>query len=211
MSRRRALLLIPAAAVVFALGWGGADLLIGDGGAPGPGGRKRPWATPLERPGLRNFFRVSPELYRGAQPEAAGIRELEKLGVKTIVNLRLVHSDRDEIAESGVTGLNYEHITMSAWHAEDKEIVRFLRIVNDPEKTPVFVHCKHGSDRTGTMCAMYRIFIEGWSREEALEEMTKGPFGFHRAWRNLPRYIRDLDVEEIRRRAGLGAAPAGSR
>lgn len=42
---------------------------------------------------------------------------------------------------------------------------------------------RHGSDRTGTMCALYRIAVQGWSKEDAIREMTAGGFGFHRIMR----------------------------
>ena len=158
------------------------------------------WARPLELEGVPNYYRVSEDLYRGAQPTAEGMMNLQKRGIKTIVNLRSFHSDRDEIGE---TPLGYEHITMKAWHPEDKEVIRFLRIVNDTSKIPVFVHCQHGSDRTGTMCALYRIAVQGWSKEEAIEEMTKGGYGFNEVWDELVEYIDDLDIESIKRQAGL--------
>ena len=162
--------------------------------------RRSEWAQRLARPGLPNLHRVTEDLYRGAQPTAEGMRELKKMGIKTVINLRSFHSDRDEI---GDTGLAYEHIYMKAWHAEDEEVVRFLQIVTDDDRAPAFVHCQHGADRTGTMCAIYRIAVCGWTKEEAIEEMRQGGFGFHEIWGNLPEYIRDLDIEKIKRRAGL--------
>jgi protein tyrosine/serine phosphatase len=93
-------------------------------------------------------------------------------------------------------------MTMKTWHAEDKEVVRFLRIVTDERRQPVFVHCQRGADRTGTMCAIYRIFAQGWTKEQAIAEMTKGGFGFYKGWQNLIDYIRELDVERIRERVG---------
>ena len=42
-----------------------------------------------------------------------------------------------------------------------KDVVRFLKIVTDPESGSVLVHCLHGADRTGTMCALYRVAVEG--------------------------------------------------
>ena len=120
------------------------------------------WATPLQgKPGLPNFHQVSDTLYRGAQPEEEGFAELKKMGIKTVVNLRTFHSDRDECAEAG---LDYIKINMQAWEGETEEIVDFLKIVTDPEKQPVFVHCQHGADWTGTVCAFYRMAIEGWSK-----------------------------------------------
>ncbi|MHC4638501.1 MAG: fused DSP-PTPase phosphatase/NAD kinase-like protein [Planctomycetota bacterium] len=157
-------------------------------------------ARALELPGLGNCYKVSENLYRGAQPTREGFRQLKALGIKTVINLRSFHSDRDDI--SGI-GLAYEHIYMKAWHAEAKEIIRFLKIVTDPNKTPVFVHCQHGADRTGTMCAIYRIAVEGWPKEKAIEEMTEGPYGFHEIWSNLINYITNLDVEQIKASAGL--------
>jgi len=158
----------------------------------------------MERPGLPNLHRVSADLYRGAQPTAEGMQELKKLGVRTVVSLRVFHTDHDEI---GDTGLAHEEISFKTWHPEDEDVVRFLRIVTDRNRTPVFVHCQHGSDRTGTMCAVYRIVVQGWSKEDALAEMTQGGFGFHEGWENLTDYVNGLDVDRLRREAGLSPSP----
>ncbi len=162
--------------------------------------RPEQWAKPVEVGGVPNLFRVSDDLYRSAQPTAEGMRNLKRLGITTIVNLRSFHSDRDEI---GDTGLAYEHIYMKAWHPERKEAVRFLQIVSDPKRTPVLVHCQHGADRTGTMVAIYRVAVQGWTKEEAIREMTEGGYGFHAIWANLPDWIRDLDIDAVAENAGL--------
>lgn len=161
---------------------------------------ERQWAHLLKIPGVENLHKVSDELYRGAQPTKEGMKQLKELGIKTIVNLRSFHSDRAEI---GDTGLSYEHIFMKTWHAEDKEVERFLKIVTDPNRTPVFVHCQRGADRTGTMCAIYRVAVQNWGKDEAIEEMVKGGYGFYTRWQNLIDYIRELDIEEIKVRACL--------
>ena len=164
-------------------------------------GAQEKWAESIELPGLPNFHKVSDDLYRGAQPSAEGMKQLEKIGIKTVVNLRSSHSDRDELQG---TSLAYEHIEMTAWgKPESEDVLRFLQIVSNSNSSPVFVHCQHGADRTGTVCAIYRIMIQGWSKDEAIEEMTKGGFGYHSIWRNLPDYVRKLDIEEIKRNAGL--------
>ncbi len=162
------------------------------------GGRQ--WAEPLQLPGLPNLHKVCDQLYRGAQPTAEGIKHLEKLGVKTVVNLRFVTSDRDELEG---TALRYEHINMVTFYPVSGDVVRFLKIVTDPNRTPVFVHCQHGADRTGTMCAIYRVAVQGWTKDEAIEEMTKGGFGHHPIWKNLVEFIREIDIDQIKRAAGL--------
>ncbi len=159
------------------------------------------WAERIELPGLPNLHKVSDDLYRGAQPSAEGMRQLEKIGIKTVVNLRSSHSDRDELQG---TGLAYEHIEMTAWgKPENEDVLRFLQIVSDSNSLPVFVHCQHGADRTGTVCAVYRIAVQGWNKDEAIEEMTKGGFGFHSIWQNLPDYVRNLNVQNIKQEAGI--------
>ena len=128
------------------------------------------------------------------------MRNLKALGIQTIVNLRSFHSDRDEI---GQTGLGYVHIYMKAWHPEEEDIVRFLRIVTDRKRTPVLVHCHYGADRTGTMVAVYRLAIQGWTKEDTLKEMTEGGYGFHPIWKNLTDWIDGLDIEKIKQKAGI--------
>ena len=163
---------------------------------------KRPasWAQPIKLAGVPNLHKVSDNLYRSAQPTAQGMKNLKKLGIVAVVNLRSFHSDRDEIAD---TDLGYEHIFMKAWHAEREEAVRFLQIVTNDKRTPVLVHCQHGADRTGTMCALYRIAVENRTKKEAIQEMTKGGFNFHAVWDNLPEWIEEIDVESLRKDAGI--------
>jgi protein tyrosine phosphatase (PTP) superfamily phosphohydrolase (DUF442 family) len=164
------------------------------------GHRPSAWAQPLSLPGVPNLHKVSDVLYRSAQPTGAGMRNLKKLGIETIVNLRSFHSDRDEI---GNTGLAYEHIYMKAWHPEEEDVIRFLQIVTNPKRTPVLVHCQHGADRTGLMVAIYRIVVQGWSREDAAREMTEGGFGFHEVWINLIPWLDALDIDRIKKQVGL--------
>jgi len=186
-----------AAASIFLLTWvAWAD--------PSPANRPETWAQPVKLEGVSNLYRVSGELYRGDQPSPQGMQNLKKLGLKTIINLRSFHSDRDEIGE---TGLANEHIYMKPWHPEEDDVVRFLKIVTDPKRSPVLVHCQHGADRTGTMIAVYRIAVQGWSKAEAIREMTQGGFGFHQTWSNLPRWIQKLNIDDIKSQAGIKSLP----
>ncbi len=158
----------------------------------------RVWAVRIAKPGLPNLHRVSDDLYRGAQPTAEGFCQLKAMGVKTVIDLRFFHNDREKIAR---TDLAYEEIPMNTWNAEDEDAVRFLILVADRSRAPFFVHCQHGVDRTGVMCAVYRIVIQGWTKDEAIAEMTEGGFGFHGMWQNLIEYLRDLDPEKLKRHA----------
>jgi protein tyrosine phosphatase (PTP) superfamily phosphohydrolase (DUF442 family) len=169
-----------------------------------PVGDRSQWAKPITKPGLPNLHQVSSVLYRGARPTREGVAELARMGVKTIIDFQ-TSLDRPS-AEDDVsgTGIQLVHIGFHAWHPEDDDVVRFLRAATDESKQPLFVHCRHGSDRTGMMCAIYRIVVEGWTKDQAISEMTDGGFGFHPIWQNLPSYIRTLDVEKLRAQCGRG-------
>lgn len=169
-------------------------LIVGCARHPASEARLMTWAQPLEVAGVENVYRVSPELYRSEQPTRIGMENLEKLGVETVVSLRAFHSDRDLIEG---TELEYERIRFETWAPDDEELVRFLKIATDPSRTPVLVHCLHGSDRTGAMCALYRIILQGWTKDAAIVEMKSGGYGHHKIWGNLERWIRGLDVKAL--------------
>lgn len=159
-------------------------------------GRPATWAQPVANDAVKNLFQVAPNLYRCAQPDAAGMQAIEALGIKRIIELRNFHSDKDEIAG---TALIAEDVGINTWALEDEDVIRVLRILKDPAKGPFLIHCLHGADRTGTMCAMYRMVVQGWSKDDAIKELTEGGFGYHAVWTNLIRYLRNADVERIRK------------
>jgi tyrosine-protein phosphatase SIW14 len=123
-------------------------------------------------PELPNFHQVNQGLYRGAQPRAEGMRRLAALGVKTVLNLRAADErSRAEELEARALGLRYFNIPMEGLDRPgDEQIERALALINDGANQPVFVHCKRGADRTGTVIAIYRITHDGWSGEAALRE-----------------------------------------
>jgi protein tyrosine/serine phosphatase len=172
------------------------------GAETSPAHRPEAWAKPMQMKGVPNLHKVSDTVYRSAQPSAEGMRNLKVVGIQTIVNLRSFHSDLNGIEDMG---LSYEYIYMKAWHPEQEDAVRFLQIVTDPRRSRVLVHCQHGADRTGTMCALYRIAVQGWTKEEAVREMTQGGFGFHEIWENLPNWFDSLDIEAIKKKAGINS------
>ncbi|NMB74179.1 MAG: dual specificity protein phosphatase family protein [Myxococcales bacterium] len=165
--------------------------------------RPERYAKPLQGEGLSNFYKVSDALYRGAQPDKQGMKTLEKLGIRTVVNLRSMHSDRKKL---NGTNLRYMHIPINTFDIKEEHVVAFLKVMADPANHPVFLHCQHGADRTGMMTAFYRIMFQGWSREEAMQEMLEGGYGFHSIWKNIVSFLRKADLDRIRERAGLPPA-----
>lgn len=158
------------------------------------------WAQPAAVAGIRNCYEVTPNLYRGAQPTAEGMKQLPRLGIRTVISLRGLHSDKDKLAG---TGLKSVRLKMEPWHCDEDAVVLFLKAATDTNNLPVFVHCERGADRTGTMCAMYRIVVCDWTREQALDEMKRGGFGLNPMWRNLVSFVETADIARIKRRVGL--------
>jgi uncharacterized protein (TIGR01244 family) len=142
-------------------------------------------------PELHKFHQVNSQLYRGAQPRAGGIRKLARLGIKTVINLRGEDEDaRAEQREVEALGLRYFAVSLPGLQRpSDEQVERVLAIINAAENQPVFVHCRHGEDRTGLIVAVYRITRDGWTGEQAKAEAKR--YGMHWMQRGMKDYILD--------------------
>lgn len=162
------------------------------------------WARPLAEPSLPNLHQVSPTIYRSAQPESGAHEALQRLGVRSVISLRF-RGDRADL----LPGVRRIHAPIESWDVDHPEVMRALRALVDPDNQPVLLHCRHGADRTGTVIAAYRMVVEGWSAEEAIEEMREGGYNYHAIWRNMVRYLRRLDVAAARAELGIstGSGP----
>jgi len=162
--------------------------------ADATGTRPALWAQPVATQELKNFYRLDDKVYRSAQPDEEGFAELQQLGITTILNLRDYHSDDDE-AEG--LDLTLRRVEMDAGSITVEQLVAALREIHQA-KGPVLIHCWHGSDRTGTVSAGYRIIMQGWSREAAVDELVNGGYGYHAIYGNIPELLKGLDIEAVR-------------
>ena len=138
--------------------------------------------------GIANFGKVSDHLYRGAQPDGQGIRNLKKLGIKTILNLCLTNEVwPPEPAAASANGLAYTNVPMKGLgRPTDAQVPRLLALL-ETLPAPIFIHCEHGCDRTGTIVACYRIRHDQWPAQLALQEARK--YGLSRLERGMRKYI----------------------
>lgn len=131
------------------------------------------WAVDVDTAGLPNFHQVNVRVYRGGQPADAGFRTLAGLGVKTVIDLRRTdeHPTLSEEHTVEALGMRYINIPMSGTAAPPaSDVLRVLGLLDTGAEGPVFVHCRRGADRTGTVIACYRIWHDGWSNDKALQE-----------------------------------------
>ena len=147
--------------------------------------------------GIANFGKVNDKLYRGAQPDAAGITNLARLGVKTILNLRMTNDVwKAEAAEARANGLTYTNVPMKGLgRPAPGQVAKALTII-ETLPSPVFVHCEHGCDRTGTIIACYRIRHDQWSGEAALQEARH--YGISAFARRMRKYILEFGKASTR-------------
>jgi tyrosine-protein phosphatase SIW14 len=127
-------------------------------------------------PGLTNLAEVTPTLYRGAQPHRAGLQSLKKMGIDTIIDVRLTGAD-EESKEAKKLGMDFVALPWHCLFPKDDSIVKFLAYLREHPGKKIFVHCRYGDDRTGMMIAAYRMAVEGWTADQARKEMDA--FGFH--------------------------------
>jgi protein tyrosine/serine phosphatase len=121
--------------------------------------------------GVWNFAKVNDRLYRGAEPSAAGIVHLKELGAKSIIDLRLASEVRNQEQKAALgNGLVYTNVPLRGLGAPTAEQVKLVLGLIDTLPSPVFIHCQHGCDRTGTIIACYRIAHDQWTSRSALDE-----------------------------------------
>jgi tyrosine-protein phosphatase SIW14 len=150
---------------------------------------------------LPNFHQVNAQLYRGAQPKAGGLEKLKAMGIRSIVNLRGPgESTQDENADARALGLRYYDVPLPEFsQPSDTQVQQILDIINTAENQPVFVHCRHGQDRTGTIIACYRITHDGWTGSAAKKEAVS--YGMSWTQVSMKKYI-DKFYKQRRKAAG---------
>jgi protein tyrosine/serine phosphatase len=155
------------------------------------------------QPELPNFHIVHQYLLRGGAPSKLGLQKLRDSGVATVIDLRAPTErtfDEPEICKA--LGMNYLNLPMSSAAPTNEQVAKFEYLVLASEKQlgsvnhsrvnasgtyfsgsnksqvgSVFVHCAHGSDRTGCMVGIWRVVHDHWPYDQAYREMRRYWFG----------------------------------
>ncbi len=163
-----------------------------------------------------NFAKVRTGLYRGGHPSYDNLAYLKSLGVKTVVDLEIADyieatpaEIKQELDDAQLLGLTVVREPMSAFEpfVNQQQMNDTLAVLATTEpadagadaaasadvqsdakkKAAVYVHCRHGQDRTGLVVGLERVFVEGWDPADAYAEMLA--HGFHTYFLGLKDYF----------------------
>jgi len=130
---------------------------------------------------LPNFHNVQPDVFRSGQPTALGYHQLANRGIRTVIKLNSEYlNDEQRWAAQ-------EHITLAYLPIplfqqlftgpDEATMKRINHLMVIPQTGPILIHCMHGNDRTGLVIGMYRVRHNGFTAEQAYDEMLAR--GFH--------------------------------
>jgi len=142
---------------------------------------RRSTSGPDELPAIRNLRRVGDDLWAGAQPDHQGYRQLARLGVQRVIDLRAGGPiDPCEDDPQFLAGLGIDHVPLPLHdgHAPHPRLV--MRFLHDSDEQAAFVHCAAGVGRSGAMQAAYL-----WRRGEHFglaDYLAIGPPSFEQLW-----------------------------
>lgn len=139
---------------------------------------------------IPNLRTVSDGIYRGGQPDVEGFQYLKELGITQIVKLNTDKEGSDDRAlELGIEVFKCPITVEDQLFWPDEVVVRDAVAFIKPN---TFIHCgsdartqskldqkyniQGGQDRTGLVCAIYRL-TQGWTKDAAEKEMLA--LGFH--------------------------------
>jgi protein-tyrosine phosphatase len=110
-----------------------------------------------------------------------------RFGIRTVINLQMPGEELEEERElTKRLGVDFVNLPMPGdGFGEEWQFREILKIIDDPERRPVLVHCARGTCRTGAAVAMYRFERDGWTIDDVAVEMRRQTYRY--GW--LPGYI----------------------
>ena len=156
-------------------------------------GRSHPFQIEVGK--MKNIHELNEEIYRSDQPTKSDFKELEHMGIRTVISLRYVIKDDRKIMGRNIRLIS---IPMKASKVDLEDVVEVMHAMTTCER-PLLLHCRRGIDRTGVMVAFYRILFHGWSKEKALEEFTSENYGYsEKLFPNLLELLKSADIQKIK-------------
>lgn len=122
-----------------------------------------------------NRHKVADGMWRSAQPLPHHIAKLSRQGVRTIVNLRGVHTssayriEREACRAHDIDMIDFE---VRSRAAPTHDELRRIRDLFKEMTYPAVMHCKSGADRVGLMSVLFLHFVHDMPIEEARKHLS---------------------------------------
>jgi uncharacterized protein (TIGR01244 family) len=129
--------------------------------------------TKRQIPGISTFAQIESTIACGGATTPDAIREIQRMGFRSVINVRLASEPGALVEEEGVVaraaGLRYIHLPFDANDPDPKLIDNFIAAVTARDNTPVYVHCAAGG-RAAALWMVKRVKGDGWPVQRALAE-----------------------------------------
>ncbi len=123
-----------------------------------------------------NRHRVSPDVWRSAQPAPHHIRWAAKRGIKTVVNLRGSEQTFGtrwlEQQACARNGLALVDLRLRSRAAPTRAELQSIKDLLEKVEFPILVHCKSGADRAGLMGVMVQHLHQGVPIRQAMNQLS---------------------------------------
>lgn len=131
-------------------------------------------ADPLEgHEGIRNYYRLRPDVATAGQPSDEAWADIRKAGFKAVINLRTPEEGSlEEGPKVEAQGMEYFNIPVGREGFNTEQLDLFDEILGDADARPVLIHCA-SSNRAGAMWLLHQVLDEGEDEATALAEAKK--------------------------------------
>lgn len=135
--------------------------------------------NPFTEYGLDNFHWVHPDIYRGGSPifSEKSLQYLrDKYKITQIIDLSYDQKYPWQINEEheAATNVGIKHINLSLdtpIPPTPEQFHNFIELIENNQQGSTYIHCRAGKNRTGIICALYKIYQGLLTPEAALQEM----------------------------------------
>lgn len=131
------------------------------------------------------IFRVDERIFRG--PDLGLESFYANRRFKTVINLQtgwfeaLLSTEDEELLECYIENINYYDFCLNQFFPPKNRQVAVALSILKREPAPIYIHCRHGHERTGFVIAAYRMQVCGWTFADAYKEWKD--MGCHWLWR----------------------------
>jgi len=131
-------------------------------------------SSPCRYFGYKQFSR---DIFVGCRPRTSSdFAALTNCGIRTILSFETffwhTHPERRRAEQYSICFSNIP-IFASPLSPSEERVKEALLAVSDSSLRPVYIHCLYGRDRTAVILALYRIYFDGWSAQEAWDEALR--------------------------------------